>query len=432
MGRTVRRRRAARRVDVAGVAALVEANNGILRWLLVDRLHPEGGADSAAENWDRKSAGPRRLRPRGAVLDGDACVGPCREFGSEEPPRTRTGWPTRRPSPTSGPADRVQLRRHRDTTRQGGHGRPGRCADPDRRPRRRAGRGRPGGRVRGVAGFLFHGALSTYEEAAGVDPRPQDRQAPVGGVEDCRPLLAVGPAVPRSASTARHRTGGAPPRRRRRGDADHRPPLSRTTGGRQPVRGRGPAGCTAGRATGSSGPPRHGEDPADCRSCQGRDEGILAGRAPAATQVQGVGVPLALMLHPRDHDDLADLTDDLVAERSRASTPWPGTSSPRAHQPARQCPPDRRRWRAPARLGSSPVPRARPSCRVLVVDLVDPPPEYPSAEAQADAAAVVDALVESYGGQPGTPRVDRRVDSTAPAWSASVTCSRRGAGVKNP
>ena len=61
-------------------------------------------------------------------------------------------------------------------------------------------------------------------------------------------------------------------------------------------------------------PPRQGEDGVDCHSCGRRDEGLWLNERWRLTQIQGVGVPLVLMLHPRDHHDLADLPDDLSAE----------------------------------------------------------------------------------------------------------------------
>jgi diadenosine tetraphosphate (Ap4A) HIT family hydrolase len=150
-------------------------------------------------------------------------------------------------------------------------------------------------------------------------------------------------------------------------------------------------------------PPRHGEDPADCRSCLRRDEGIWLDERWRLTQVQGVGVPLALMLHPRDHHDLADLPDDLAAELGVLSTHVARHVEALAH--ISRC--------HVYRIGDGGAHLhvwffARPEGQAqlfgswLVVwdDLL---PEYPSAEAQADAAAVVDALVESYGGQPGMP-----------------------------
>jgi hypothetical protein len=61
-------------------------------------------------------------------------------------------------------------------------------------------------------------------------------------------------------------------------------------------------------------PVRHGEDPSDCSSCRGRDEGIWFDDHWRLTRITKVGVPLVLMLQPRDHYDLADLPDELAAE----------------------------------------------------------------------------------------------------------------------
>ncbi len=61
-------------------------------------------------------------------------------------------------------------------------------------------------------------------------------------------------------------------------------------------------------------PARHGEDPTDCRNCQERDKGIWFNDHWRLDRVPGVGVPLALMLYPRDHYDMADLPDELAAE----------------------------------------------------------------------------------------------------------------------
>ena len=61
-------------------------------------------------------------------------------------------------------------------------------------------------------------------------------------------------------------------------------------------------------------PARHGENPAHCHACRARDEGIWLDDRWRLTRITNVGVPLVLMLHPRDHHDLADLPDELAAE----------------------------------------------------------------------------------------------------------------------
>lgn len=145
-------------------------------------------------------------------------------------------------------------------------------------------------------------------------------------------------------------------------------------------------------------PPRHGEDPSRCSSCARRDEGIWLDEHWRLTVVNEVGVPLVLMLHPRDHHDLADLTDELSAELGVISTHIA------------------RHVQALPHIGRCHVYRigdgsahlhvwffARPAGQAqlwgswLVVwdDLL---PEYPADVAQRDAAAVAAALVGSYGG----------------------------------
>ena len=148
-------------------------------------------------------------------------------------------------------------------------------------------------------------------------------------------------------------------------------------------------------------PPRHGDDPADCASCRRRDDGIWMDDRWRLTQIAGVGVPLALMLHPRDHYDLADLTDDLAAEMgvlcthvarhvqalphiSRCHVYRIGDGGAHLHV-----------W-----FFARPEGQAQLFGSWLVVwdDLL---PEYPAAIAETDAAIVADALVASYGGRRG-------------------------------
>jgi hypothetical protein len=166
-------------------------------------------------------------------------------------------------------------------------------------------------------------------------------------------------------------------------------------------------------------PPRHGEDPAECKACHRRDEGIWFNNRWRLTRVTGVGVPLALMLHPIEHHDLADLPDELAAELgvltahlARHVQALPHIS--RAHV---------------YRIGDGGAHLhvwffARPegqtqlygSWMVIWDDLL---PEYPADAAEADAAIVADALVVSYGGSrsaTGEPPADPgRLDETAMA-----------------
>jgi len=145
-------------------------------------------------------------------------------------------------------------------------------------------------------------------------------------------------------------------------------------------------------------PARQGEDPADCNSCRRRDEGIWLDDRWRLTRITGAGSPLVLMLHPREHYDLADLPDELAGELGVLTThiarhvqALPHIS--RAHV---------------YRIGDGGAHLhvwffARPegqaqlygSWMVVWDDLL---PEYPAEIAETDAATVADALIASYGG----------------------------------
>lgn len=145
-------------------------------------------------------------------------------------------------------------------------------------------------------------------------------------------------------------------------------------------------------------PDRHGEDPAQCSSCRRRDDGIWFDEHWRLTRVGGVGVPLALMLHPRDHYDLADLPDDLAAELGVLTTHVVRHMQDLPHIARAHV----------YRIGDGAAHLhvwffARPagqrqlmgSWLVVWDDLL---PEYPAAEADVDASTVADALAASYGG----------------------------------
>jgi hypothetical protein len=149
-------------------------------------------------------------------------------------------------------------------------------------------------------------------------------------------------------------------------------------------------------------PPRHGEDPADCGSCRRRDEGLWLNEQWRLTRIEKVGVPLVLMLHSREHYDMADLPDELASELGLLTTrivrhvqALPGIS--RAHV---------------YRIGDGGAHLhiwffARPEGQSQLYgswmpvwdDLL---PEYPANVADADAAIVADALVASHGGRRGS------------------------------
>ena len=109
-------------------------------------------------------------------------------------------------------------------------------------------------------------------------------------------------------------------------------------------------------------------------------------------------MPLVLMLHPRDHYDMTDLPDELAAELGMLTAHLVRHVEAlehvaRAHvyrigDGGRTC-----------TSGSSPGPRAGTAARLVAGRLGRPATGVPGAVADADASAVADALVTSYGGR---------------------------------
>jgi hypothetical protein len=145
-------------------------------------------------------------------------------------------------------------------------------------------------------------------------------------------------------------------------------------------------------------PPRHGEDPADCRICGDRDKGIWFNERWRLELITGAGVPLILMLYPRDHHDMADLPDEMAAELGLLSTRIVRHMQALPHVARAHL----------YRFGDGAAHLhlwffARPEGQGQLFgswlpvwdDLL---PEYPAEVAAADAALVADALVASSGG----------------------------------
>jgi diadenosine tetraphosphate (Ap4A) HIT family hydrolase len=61
-------------------------------------------------------------------------------------------------------------------------------------------------------------------------------------------------------------------------------------------------------------PPRHDEDPASCHTCEQHEDGVWLDERWRLRRISGCGVPLVMMLIPRQHFDLDDLPDDYAAE----------------------------------------------------------------------------------------------------------------------
>jgi hypothetical protein len=144
--------------------------------------------------------------------------------------------------------------------------------------------------------------------------------------------------------------------------------------------------------------PRQGEGGVDCNTCAARDSGIWFDEHWRLSRIGGVGVPLVLMLHSRDHYDLPDLPDALAAELGVLSTHVARHVEALPHIARTHV----------FRVGDGGAHLhvwffARPEGQAqlygswLVVwdDLL---PEYPADLADADAEIVADALLASYGG----------------------------------
>lgn len=144
---------------------------------------------------------------------------------------------------------------------------------------------------------------------------------------------------------------------------------------------------------------RAGVDPDDCRACAEREQGVWFSDHWRLDRIGGVGVPLVLMLYPREHVDITDLSDEQAAELGVLTTHVARHLEGLPHIARAHV----------YRIGDGAVHLhvwffARPEGQAqmygswLVVwdDLL---PEYPDDVAAADATRVADALVESFGGR---------------------------------
>ncbi|WP_433796707.1 hypothetical protein [Actinoplanes sp. CA-252034] len=181
-------------------------------------------------------------------------------------------------------------------------------------------------------------------------------------------------------------------------DSDKRLPLSRMTGWEISPFEQDGLRVTPLRPPVLPEPPRHGEDPATCSICADRDKGIWFNARWRLDRISGNGVPLILMLYPRDHCDMADLPDDMAAEMGLLST--------RIVRHMQAVPHVARAHMYRFGDGASHMHLwffARPEGQAQLFgswlpvwdDLL---PQYPSALADADATLVADALLTSSGG----------------------------------
>lgn len=144
---------------------------------------------------------------------------------------------------------------------------------------------------------------------------------------------------------------------------------------------------------------RNGEGGVDCLSCERSDQGIWLNDDWRLTRVEGVGVPLVLMLHPRRHVDLADLPDELAGDLGRLTTRIVRAVESTPH--IARC--------HMYRIGDGgahlhvwffgrPEGQSQLYGSLLPVwdDLL---PDYPAAIADADARTVAATLVQPFGGR---------------------------------
>jgi hypothetical protein len=74
-------------------------------------------------------------------------------------------------------------------------------------------------------------------------------------------------------------------------------------------------------------PPRQDEDPSTCETCSRRDVGIWFDEHWRMNRMSGAGMPIILMLYPRDHYDLDDRDPDVVVDALVAS--YGGSRTPK-------------------------------------------------------------------------------------------------------
>lgn len=146
-------------------------------------------------------------------------------------------------------------------------------------------------------------------------------------------------------------------------------------------------------------PPRQGEGGADCGACRRRDEGIWRDDHWRLTRITGAGVPLVLMLQPREHFDLPDLPDERAGELGRLTSHLVRHIESLDHIARAHV----------YRIGDGGAHLhvwffARPEGQTQLygswlVAWDDLLPEYPALPAQQDANKVADALCSSFGGR---------------------------------
>jgi GNAT superfamily N-acetyltransferase len=147
-------------------AALVEANNGIFGGCWCIGFHPEGPRATASVNRDRKLSRVREDTAHAAlVFDGDDCVGWCQFGVPDEVPRIKNRAAYDK-GLTAPPDWRIACNYVGKGHRRQGVAAAGLAGALELIAQRGGGRveGYPEDAASVPAGFLYHGALSTYEQ----------------------------------------------------------------------------------------------------------------------------------------------------------------------------------------------------------------------------------------------------------------------------
>lgn len=146
---------------------------------------------------------------------------------------------------------------------------------------------------------------------------------------------------------------------------------------------------------------RQGEHGTDCRSCAHSDQGIWRNDDWRLTRIDGVGVPLILMLHPRAHYDFTALPDDLAADVGRLGVHIAREVEALPH--VARCHMYRiQDGGAHLHMWFFARPEGQYQLYGSLLPLWDDLlPDYPSDVADADARVVAASLVERFGGELG-------------------------------
>lgn len=145
--------------------------------------------------------------------------------------------------------------------------------------------------------------------------------------------------------------------------------------------------------------PRNGEGGSECHSCAATDRGLWLNDDWRLTRIDGVGIPLVLMLHTRAHHDFPDLPDHLAADFGRLSVHLARAVETIPH--IARCHVYRiSDGGAHVHIWFFGRPEGQYQLYGSLLPVWDDLlPDYPSDVAEADARTVAATLVEPFGGE---------------------------------